>query len=396
MKKNKLTTLVFAVAVMLINSIFLLAEWDKGVQCYNKKDFKCAEAEFKEVVDLNPEHYAGYYMLGLTYLDSNRLNDAEKNLLLALKYAPKDYGTLFNLGRLYSKKNDPSKVIQYITQSLAAEKINQQQRGFSLKMRADAYFNTKQYEKAEKDIEEAMKLLPKDESLHCFYGINAYYLHDYQKAFQYLSKEYGKGGCSGNKNALMIMDAANQTKNYNKAIEVGEALVSHGTKDEKIIAQLSVSYIALNNYSKAVENLKKLPDNPFKLFNLAQIYVTTKDWIAAEEILKIWKQKDPKNPKCYELYGIVYFNTKRPYDALDSFIKAQELAPASEKAHYQKLIDNARIYIKQVLEGGVNQAVEHEKMESQRTPTTTTTDEQKKQEQKPNNSNKAPLEKKKG
>jgi len=396
MKHRKLNALSLAIAALLLGSLLLLAEWDKGVQCYNKKDFKCAEAEFKEVVDLNPEHYAGYYMLGLTYLDSNKLNDAEKNLLLALKYAPKDYGTLFNLGRLYSKKNDYNKVIQYMTQSLAVDKITPQQRGFSLKMRADAYFNTKQYDKANNDIEEAMKLLPKDESLPCFYGINAYYQKNYEKAFQNLSKAYGKSGCTGVKNALMLMDAANQTRNYNKSIEVGEAIVSHGSKDDKVISQLAVSYIALNNYSKAVENLKKLPDNSFKLFNLAQIYVSTKDWIAAEEILKVWKQKEPNNPKCLELYGHVYFNTKRPYDALDSFIAAQKLAPASEKAHYQPLIDNAKKYIEEVLKQNVEQAVQHEKAESQRAPTTTTTEENKQEPKKPNNSNKAPIEKKKG
>ncbi len=395
MKKKSFLILNLVITMLICSALLLFSEWDKGVQCYNKKDYKCAETEFQQVIELNPEHYAGYYMLGLTYLDSKKINDAEKNLLLALKYAHKDYGTLFNLGRLYSQKNDYNKVIQYTTQSLAADKITPQQRGFSLKMRADAYFNTKQYDKAEKDIEEAMKLLPKDESLPCFYGINAYYLKNYDKAFHQLSKVYGKPNCSGIKNALMLMDAANQTKNYSKAIEVGEALVSHGTKDEKIISQLAVSYIAQSNYSKAVENLKKLPDNTFKLFNLAQIYVTLKDWIAAEQILKIWKQKEPKNPKCSELYGHVYFNTKRPYDALDSFIEAQNNAPASEKAHYQTLINDTRKYIKEILEGQVQQAVEHEKMESQRSPTTTTTEENK-EVPKPDNSNKAPTGKKKG
>ncbi|OGF68095.1 MAG: hypothetical protein A2Y62_05655 [Candidatus Fischerbacteria bacterium RBG_13_37_8] len=366
MKYRLLALLSLSVIAVFFITTSAQAEWDKGVQCFKAKDYKCAETEFKQVIELNPEHYAGYYMMGLTLVEMQKITDAEKNFLSALKYAPKDYGSNFHLALIYGKKKDSAKVIQYTSQALAADKISQNERGFALKLRAEAYMKSQKYDKAEKDLSDAMRLLPIDEDLVYLSGVNAYSLRKYDTAYQYLNQTYGKKGGNGT-HALLLMDSANQTRNYQKAREIGETFANKGTKDESILSQLAISYLALNDYSQAIATLKKLPDKSFKYMQLSQAYVSTKDWIAAEKLLLEWKQKEPKNSKCQELLGHVYINTKRPYEALEAFKTGQSLANANEKARFQPLIDNAKEYIEKVLGETVKEVKEHEQKEKERT-----------------------------
>ncbi len=68
------------------------ADWNKGTAAYRNGDYATAEKEFKEVVKTNPDHYAGYYMLGACQLKRKEYSQAvaslQKSVELKGDYVP--------------------------------------------------------------------------------------------------------------------------------------------------------------------------------------------------------------------------------------------------------------------------------------------------------------------
>ena len=63
----------------------VFAEWNKGLEAYNKKDYATAAKEFEEVTKTNPDYVGGYYMLGLSQRAAGNLSAALGNLRKAVE-----------------------------------------------------------------------------------------------------------------------------------------------------------------------------------------------------------------------------------------------------------------------------------------------------------------------
>jgi tetratricopeptide (TPR) repeat protein len=75
--------LVFTVALGSVAPA--LADWNAGLEAYNKKDYAAAAAAFEEVTRTNPDYVGGYYMLGLCQRAQNNLSAALGNLRKAVE-----------------------------------------------------------------------------------------------------------------------------------------------------------------------------------------------------------------------------------------------------------------------------------------------------------------------
>jgi tetratricopeptide (TPR) repeat protein len=85
----KSTASRFLIGVALIIAIGAVApvnaEWNKGLEAYNAKDYATAAKEFEEVTKTNPDYVGGYYMLGLCQRSQNNLSAALGNLRKAVE-----------------------------------------------------------------------------------------------------------------------------------------------------------------------------------------------------------------------------------------------------------------------------------------------------------------------
>jgi tetratricopeptide (TPR) repeat protein len=90
-----LTALVFAVS--LTGSAF--AEWNKGLEAYNKRDYATAAKEFEDVTKTNPDYAGGYYMLGLSQRAQGNLSPALASLREAVKLDPENVSYKVGLGQ---------------------------------------------------------------------------------------------------------------------------------------------------------------------------------------------------------------------------------------------------------------------------------------------------------
>lgn len=328
MKMKYLNIIGSGMMMLLLLPVVVNAEWDEGVTCFKAKDYVCAAVRFKEVIKLNPKHYAGYYMLGLTQIEMKNTAEAENNLRKAVEFSPNDFGSCYQLALIVMQKkdNDRSEVVHLIEQGLSAVK-NDQDKALALRVKGAAYLALKKFDRAQKDLEAVLQLLPNDETAMYLYGITELELKQYDIAFEYLNKTCGKKPVN-EENVLALIQAANGSKNYARAKEIGEAFMQKSTKNPEILSNLGLTYLALKDYKKAAAMFKQLPENySDKNYNLAQAYVAMEDWENSLKVLETWEKKDPDNVIVLRLLGRVYLS-KVPIDpqaAMWKYKRAYEL-----------------------------------------------------------------------
>jgi tetratricopeptide (TPR) repeat protein len=74
-----------AVLLLLVAALPAHAEWNKGLEAYNKKDWANAVKEFEEVTKTNPDYAGGYYMLGVSQRAAGQVSPAIASLRKAVE-----------------------------------------------------------------------------------------------------------------------------------------------------------------------------------------------------------------------------------------------------------------------------------------------------------------------
>ena len=90
-----LVALLLAVAV----AVPAAAEWNKGLEAYNKRDYATAAKEFEEVTKTNPDYPGGFYMLGLCQRSLGNLSPALASLRKAVDLDPANASYKVGLGQ---------------------------------------------------------------------------------------------------------------------------------------------------------------------------------------------------------------------------------------------------------------------------------------------------------
>jgi tetratricopeptide (TPR) repeat protein len=75
------------------------AEWNKGLEAYNKRDYATAAKEFEEVTKTNPDYAGGYYMLGVCQRSLGNLSPALASLRKAVELEPGNASYKVGLGQ---------------------------------------------------------------------------------------------------------------------------------------------------------------------------------------------------------------------------------------------------------------------------------------------------------
>ena len=87
MKSRVSRTTIAAAVVLLLLAVTVPAnaEWNKGLEAYNKKDWATAVKEFEEVTKTNPDYAGAYYMLGVSQRAGGQLSPAIASLRKAVE-----------------------------------------------------------------------------------------------------------------------------------------------------------------------------------------------------------------------------------------------------------------------------------------------------------------------
>jgi len=101
--------LVGLIALLLAGGLALpaQAEWTKGLEAYNKRDWATAAKEFEEVTKTNPDYAAGFYYLGLSQRSLGNLSPALASMQKAVELDPANASFKIGLGHAQLQGNRP-------------------------------------------------------------------------------------------------------------------------------------------------------------------------------------------------------------------------------------------------------------------------------------------------
>lgn len=243
-----------------------------GVLFYYKNLNDNALSQFGKALSINRDSPLSNYWAAQVYLKKGDRVKAAEFLENALKKSPGFFSALNTMGEINFLMGEPKRAVPYYTRALTVKK----DAGILIKLGA-IFENLKEYKKAEKYYQEAIRFYP-----------------DLFAAYNQLAWLYAKRGIELNKAMLLAKKAdelqpgnssINDTigwiyyheRNYHKALEFATKANKIRPKNSTILYHLGAVYQALGNKSSAKENL----ENALKL---------SKDFEGIDEARKLLKK----------------------------------------------------------------------------------------------------------
>lgn len=166
------------------------------------KDKAQVERNFKRAIELNPNHYNGYYFYGDWLLNNGRIKEAADNLAIAVRNSPNFMDARHRLMTAYAMLEDFTnlKIIAEQTLAmapndpLALKYINVGSRQIEIKdesfyiSKGLAYYNAGNYEDAIKTWEEVVKLNPNNAIAYNNIGSAYNLMKKWEEAIPYFNK----------------------------------------------------------------------------------------------------------------------------------------------------------------------------------------------------------------
>ena len=166
-----LTTPVLSEQPQMIDAHFMLS-----VAYLNLREIEKARAEMFKTLELKPDHIQTLYNLALLYQLQGNFDESAKWYLTLLKYEPGHLNANLNLAAIYVQSTQPDKAKPYLervtnTYEEASRTTSGETRAHLLGKVAEIYFKSRQLEKSEKALKDAIAADPMSRSLHFNLGL---------------------------------------------------------------------------------------------------------------------------------------------------------------------------------------------------------------------------------
>jgi len=278
------------------------ADYKQAVAYYAQGRYDKAIQELKPDLDQNPDWEFGHRLVGLCYLNLKNNALAISSLSRAIQLKSKEFSTYYGLGQAYFNMTKYDDCIKAITDGEQLAKNTDQYKLHHL--RGSAFFREGRYSETVNDITEALREGAGDWTDYSQLGIAYHSLKRYDEAIQALQKS-----------AAMNPGQAT-TSEY-----LGKAFLAKGAQA-----------LSGKQYAQALDYLRKAKDfNPkdgYIYYNMAEALLFQKNYAEAEKALNQALESLPKNADVLVRLGLIYEKQKKWDQALSSYQKALEIAPA--------------------------------------------------------------------
>ncbi len=367
-------SIVFAAVVVAATAAW--ADWNKGLEALNAKQYAAAIKEFEAVIEASPTYAGAYYMKGVAEQQDGKLGPAVASLRKAAELDPKDprYAIAYG-GALVSSKKYPEAYT--CLKALDLNSIAASMRTTYALNFASAAAEVGKGEEAVSVLKAQIAAEPKNANLQK--ALAAAQGDDPARAFEASKKAYDldpKDEASGRnavKAALMAarQSAGDQDKSryYSEAGRIAEKLsLKAATFDHHLLA--GEAWMGAKEYRKALQWLEKAQSqqsqNALVHFYRGQCHSSLKEWSAAmTELQKALdlQRSDDLRKKVYNQMGFVLDNQGDYAKAAEMYksggsagkaadmvkkgeAKAQNAEADREKAEYREKIAELEIQIK--------------------------------------------------
>jgi len=333
----KRATIAVVLVLVLGLATFAGAEWNKGTAAYKSGDFATAEKEFKEVIKTNPDHYAGYYMLGVVQLKLKKRSQAVANLRKAVELKPDYLPARLSLGKaLVEAKQYPDAFEVLRTIDLA--KVPSSQRTTFALIYAAAATKSGHASDAIRVLQQQLRATSKNANL--YRALGAAYVAQGQdaKAFEALKKAWQLKPSDGRlardavttaiRAARRSRSADQKKRYYSEASRIATSLAQKSpTFDHLLLA--GETYLGAKDYGRALQWFEKArakrSSSALVHFYEGQCYSSLGKFNSAigslQQALKLGPESKLRR-KVYEQMGYVYAKQKKYDQAITAYRNA--------------------------------------------------------------------------
>jgi tetratricopeptide (TPR) repeat protein len=166
------------VLVLVLPSLALADDYDRGLEALSKKDYDLAIACFKAWIRANPEDAGAYINRGIAYAGKKDYDRAVFDYNEAIRIDPKKVSAYYNRGNAYRSRKQSDRAIKDYSEVIRLDPKHVA----AYNARGSAHDDKKEYDEAIADYTEAIRLDPKYALAYLNRG-NAYRnKKDYDKA----------------------------------------------------------------------------------------------------------------------------------------------------------------------------------------------------------------------
>jgi tetratricopeptide (TPR) repeat protein len=349
--RNPAQKLILAlIAATLVAVPALAADFETAVNNFKSGKYVEAAAMFQEFVDQSPNYDYGYYMLGLSFVQMDKYDEAEDSFRKAIELNGDKFEYHHGLATACYKRRQYDKAIAALrtAEGLATDQRTQ----YSLySLRGFAYADLGKWGDAINDLENARKIKSTGPILDRLGQAYAELGHN-DKAVPVLREAVkvtpdNAANLARLASALIDMGAeatsdAKKSAYYDEAVQVAERFQKLKPSAYEAPNLVGRAALGAQNYPKAeaafTRVLEQKPDYCYAMINLGKVHTAQKQWAEAESVLRQAEKCAPRMAVVYESLGFVVQKQKRLQEAVDLYKKALELKPS---ATTQQMLDVA-------------------------------------------------------
>jgi tetratricopeptide (TPR) repeat protein len=341
--KHRTNRLLAPLALLLVLAAapVALADYEQALSYFKAGKYVEAAAEFQALVDQSPSYDYGYYLLGLSFMQMGKPQDAEQNFQKAIELNGEKFEFHHGLAQAYFQTKQYGKSIAALktAEGLAADG-NQQ---FALyKLRGFSYIGLEKWPDAIEDLDRA-KAIESSPAILDRLGQAYYALNHYDKAAPVLREALkaapdNVANLTRLTNTLMSLGAETRDEGrkkayYQEALDVAERFQKADPGNAEAHNLVGRAALGAKDYGKAEQAFKRVlaqkSDQCYAMVNLGKTYIATENWTDAESILTDAARCAPRLPVIYESLGYSLQKQKRLAEAIETYKKATSIKPSA-------------------------------------------------------------------
>jgi len=333
------------------------ADFETAMNNFKAGKYVEAAAQFQELVDQTPSYHYGYYMLGLSFIQMGKPDEAEANFKKALELNADKFEYHHGLATACFKRKQYDRAIASLrtAEPLATDSGNKYR---LYKLRGFAYVGLEKWADAIEDLNNARnieierKMKPSSAVLDRL-GQAYYSLRHYKEAASVLRealKQDPDSAADMNRLANSLINLGAETKSdsqkaayYKEGLDVATRYqrAKPGSYEAyNMVGRAALGAKSYGQAEKAFETvLEKKPDYCYAMVNLGKVHIATGNWNEAESVLQRAAICAPDMAVIHESLGFVVQKQKRLPEAIQHYEVAMQIKPS---ASTQKMLETAQ------------------------------------------------------
>jgi tetratricopeptide (TPR) repeat protein len=276
------------VALLLATALAVpaMAEWNAGLEAYQKRDYATATKEFSEVTETNPDYAGGYYMLGLSQRSAGNLSPALASLRKAVELDPENASYKVGLGQALLQAGQYQDAYTTL-KGVNISSMEAKHRSNYALLLAQAATKTNRQGEAAQVLNSQIRSDSSNARLYQALGVAENADGDDAAAFAAFKKAYelnpedaatGRNAVKAGIATARRAPASQKSKVYGQTAQVADSLASSNpTFEHKLLA--GEAYLGAKNYQKAIAWFDKAkadqPQNALVYYYLGQCHTST-------------------------------------------------------------------------------------------------------------------------